>query len=243
MTAARVTAGHVVVGRDGAPLPAGAAAAVAGLDGVDGVAAVLPTEVYGLDHGLGEQSPWQAAGLSVAGSEPALDPRVVEGDLAAVRGHGVAVSRVVAHDGRLELGDVIRVRMADLAPQSLRVAAVYERAAGLGDVLLDPALARRHASVAADSAVFVAGGPAAGRSLRRYAAERPGLAVQTRAEHLDTVHATGQGDAWGIWLIVGLASLFAALALVNTAAMATAERRGSSRRSASSAAPRHTSSG
>ena len=36
----------------------------------------------------------------------------------------------------------------------------------------------------------------------------------------------GQSGAWGVWVIIGLSIAFAALALVNTAAMATAERRG-----------------
>ena len=71
---------------------------------------------------------------------------------------------------------------------------------------------------------MVAGG---GRALAgRYAARIPASQVQTRAEYLDgrcTRSATRA--AWGVWLIVGLSVLFAALALVNTAAMATAERR------------------
>ena len=46
-----------------------------------------------------------------------------------------------------------------------------------------------------------------------------------RAAHLDGVHAANQEDAWGVWLIIGLTALFAALALVNATAMATAERR------------------
>ena len=36
----------------------------------------------------------------------------------------------------------------------------------------------------------------------------------------------GQSGAWGVWVIIGLSIAFAALSLVNTAAMATAERRG-----------------
>ena len=40
------------------------------------------------------------------------------------------------------------------------------------------------------------------------------------------MRAANQEDAWGIWLIIGLTALFAALALVNATAMATAERGG-----------------
>ena len=225
VTAERVTAEHVAGGRDGAPLPAGTAARLAALDGVRGVAEVVSTQVYGLDRGLGEESPWRAAGLGVTGAQAALDLGVVQGDLAAVRGDAIAVSRVAAHAGGLELGDVISVRMADTAARSLHVVAVYDRAAGLGDVVLDAAVARRHATGAPETSVFVAGGPAAGRSLAAYAAAHRGVDVRDRAEHLGGVRAANQADAWGVWLIIGLSALFAALALVNATAMATAERR------------------
>ncbi len=221
-TAARVTADHVVRGGDGGPLAAGTAARVASLGGVRGVAEVVPTEVYGLDHGLGGESPWRAAGLAAAGA-PALDLGVVAGDLRDVRGDGIGVSRVVAHDGGLEVGDALSVRLADTARRTLRVVAVYDRAAGLGDVVLDAALARRHTVDPSAATVFVAGGPAAGRSLAAFAADA-GVDVAGRDRYLGTVRAANQEDAWGIWLIIGLTALFAALALVNATAMATAER-------------------
>jgi putative ABC transport system permease protein len=46
-----------------------------------------------------------------------------------------------------------------------------------------------------------------------------------RSRYLDTVHAANVEGAWGVWLVVGLATLFATLALINTAAMTTTERR------------------
>ena len=108
-------------------------------------------------------------------------------------------------------------RLEDATKASLRVAAIYDRAAGLGHVVHGRALARRHAAVPADAAVFVAG---------RRPAAHPGAQVLTRAEYLGTVRTLGQSGAWGVWVIIGLSIAFAALALVNTAAMATAERRG-----------------
>jgi hypothetical protein len=42
---------------------------------------------------------------------------------------------VVAAEGRLDVGDVVRARMADTRAATLRIAAVYERAAG-GEALL-----------------------------------------------------------------------------------------------------------
>ena len=74
VTLVRVHAPRVVVGDGGAPLPAGTAAAVARLDGVHAVTAVVQTEVYPLAGGLGDQSPWPAAGLSGDATAATLDP-------------------------------------------------------------------------------------------------------------------------------------------------------------------------
>lgn len=120
---------------------------------------------------------------------------------------------------------MLHAGVADARPESLRVVAVYERAAGLGHVVLDGPTARAHAGSVADGAVFVAGAEAARRSLARYAAARPGVSSLSRAQYLDTVHAANQDQAWAVWLIIGMSVAFAALALVNTAAMATSERR------------------
>ncbi len=228
VTAARVTADHVVVGRDGAPLPAGTAGRIAGLPGVERAAATLPTELFLLDRGLaGWDAPWQAAGIDLAGAAGALDLRVVRGDIADVHGDAVAVSDVVATEGDLEVGDTLRARMADTRAATLRVAAVYERAAGLGHIVLDPAVARRHAAARADGAVFVNGGAKAARSLARYAGTHPGVSALSRSEYLRTTEAELTNDGtWGVWLVIGLSLAFAVLALLNTAAMATTERRG-----------------
>ena len=226
VTQLRVQAAHVVVGADGAPLPAGTARAVAKLAGVDAITAVLPTEIYPLAAGLGDQSPWVAAGVSGIATASTLDHGVVQGSLGDVHGDAVAVSRVFADGGDLRVGDTVPVRMADTTRATLRVAAIYDRAAGLGDVLLDPAVARRHAAVPADTALFVAGGAAAERSLSRYASDHPGVRPLNGSQYLDSVHASNVDGAWGVWLVVGLAAAFAVLALINTAAMTTTERRG-----------------
>ena len=80
VTAARVTADHVVVGRDGAPLPSGTLAQLAGLPGVGATAGMVRTDVFLLDDGLGWDTPWPAAGIAAAG-EGALDLRVSSGRL------------------------------------------------------------------------------------------------------------------------------------------------------------------
>jgi putative ABC transport system permease protein len=240
VTAERITATHAVVGRDGAPLPADTSARLARLPGVEAATATLPTEVFLLDHGLsGWDAPWAAAGIDVAGVDKTLDLHVLSGDLEDVgrstkaagdaateaSGAAVAVSDVVASEGDLAVGDVVSARMADTRRAELRVVAIYDRAAGLGHVVLDASDARRHAVDLSGGTVLVAGGDAAARSLARYAAAHPGIEALTAPEYLETVEAANQEDAWAIWLIIAMSVGFAALALVNTAAMATTERR------------------
>ena len=222
VTAARVTADHVVVGRDGAPLPSGTAGEIEHLAGVDAVTGMATTQLVLPGTGLGFGNPWPAAGLS---ADAGLDLGVTSGSLRDVGGSAVAVSQVAATEGHLELGETFDARMADTRPATLRVAAVYERSAGLGDVVLDTDVVRRHATLGTDEAVFVSGGPAARRSLAGYAAAHPGVNALTRSQYLATVRSASNADAWGVWLIVALSVTFAALALINTAAMATGERR------------------
>ena len=189
VSAARVTAPYVVTGRDDAPIPP---LRITGT-------AVAPTSIYP-DGPLGEDAPWPAAGVRTRGTA-GLD---VGFDLARVRGADVAVSTVFAQQGDLRVGDTFGARMADTSHRTLRVTAIYDRAAGLGDVLVSDV-------PAPIAAIFTT-------------EQRDG--ALTRDEYLAGLHSAENDDAWAVWMIIGLAALFTALALINTAAMATAERRG-----------------
>ena len=214
VTAARVTAPFVLTGRNGAPLPDGTAERVSRLGGVDGVAAARTTSIFPEKSVYSEDAPWPAAGLTASGT-PTLDLRFTSGGLQAIHGDTVAVSHVFAETGDLKVGDTFAARLADTSRHTLRVGAIYTRAAGLGDVVLADA-------PAPTAAIFVAGSRTA---LDRYARSRRGLEVLTRADYRTRVHGIGSEQSWGVWMIVGLAALFAALALLNTARMATSERR------------------
>jgi putative ABC transport system permease protein len=176
--------------------------------------------VFGLQRGLQDGSPWPAVGVDAR--DKALDLDVRAGSMRRVGRDAIAVSQVFASSGHLGVGDRVRVALGDHTQRTFSVAAIYARAAGLGDVVLDPALARAHASVPADSAVFVSSG---GPALARYAASHPAVRVLDRPRFLASIEVEGAQDRWGIWMIIALAAGFAALALVNTAAMSTGERR------------------
>jgi hypothetical protein len=73
------------------------------------------------------------------------------------------------------------------------------------------------------SAIFVAGSR---RALDRFAAERDGLQALTRDEYKQAVHAQGQEQSWGVWMIIGgtpgQAARTVALELVPTVLVALA---------------------
>ena len=219
-SAARVDADWVVTGSEGAPLPRDTQDEISALTGVEAVTGTLPTQVFGLSGGVGEGSPWPAAGVNIVGE--GLDLKTESGDL-DVGGLTVGVSHVFAGSADLEVGDTFEAVLSDGKEQELRVGGVFARAAGLGDVIMAEETARRHTPSPQGSAIFVSGNSG---DLRGYVEERPWLQLLDRSDYLKALETENQRDTWGIWLIIGLAIVFTALALVNTAAMATTERRG-----------------
>ena len=227
VTTTRVTAPRVLIASSGAGLPLGTVTAVRALPDVRGATGELSTQVFLLDKGLtnnGEPRP--AAGLDGGrrGATPGLDLAVRAGSLANVHGETIAVAYSVAAPAHLHLGQLLHASMIDLSRVTLRIGAIYNNAAGLGDVVMDPSLAQAHATDKLDNAIYVTGGPAADRSLAPYARLHPEVAVQSRAQFLADVHGTTVNASWVAWIIAGLAAAFAVLGLVNMVAMATAVR-------------------
>jgi putative ABC transport system permease protein len=109
----------------------------------------------------------------------------------------------------------------------LSVVAIYDRANGMGDIVLPRGLALAHATAALDSAVFVAGGrdPEAARELDGLARAVPNAAVRSRDAYLYDVEARGQEAARAQWVAIALMIGISVMAAFNTGAMAAAERR------------------
>jgi putative ABC transport system permease protein len=225
VTAQRVRAPYVLVAGAGQGLPAATAQLAAQLPGVSAAAGLLPTTVFLLDPGLDNfGSPWDAAGLDPAAVPGTLDLGLQAGSLTSLTGSTIAVSSTLASHADIRVGTILTARLADLSPARLRVGAIYQRALGLGDIVLPLPLAEAHAAVVLDSAVFVSGPPAIGAALAQLVRSVPGTAVLTRAQYLQAARVAAQASTWPIWLLIGLLAAFAALALLNTALMATAGR-------------------
>jgi putative ABC transport system permease protein len=225
VTGERVTAQEVIVPSAGSGLAPSTAATIRGLAGVSGATAAMPTQLFLLAPGLTNAgNPRQAVGLDGgrAGATPGLDLGVRAGSLASVHGDVIALSYEIAAPAGLRIGDLLQASMYDLSPLTLRIGAIYNRAAGLGDIVLDPALAQAHAVDKLDNAIYVTGGPQADQALARYARAHPEVTVLSRAQFLSAVH--GGIKLFAVWIVAGVAALFAAVSLVNTVAMTTAVR-------------------
>ena len=227
VTRQRVTAPRVLVASSGAGLPPSTVAAIRGLPGVRGATGTLATQVFLLDKGLTNNGdPRPAAGLDGGrpGATPGLDLALRTGSLANVHGDTIAIAYSVAAPAHLHLGQLLHASMIDLSRVTLRIGAIYDNAAGLGDIVMDPSLAQAHATNKLDNTIYVTGGAAADRALARYALLHPDVAVQSRAQFLADVNGTTVNASWVAWIIAGLGATFAMLGLVNMVAMATAVR-------------------
>jgi putative ABC transport system permease protein len=226
VTAERVHADRVIVPTGGGGLPPALGAAVARLPGVTATG-VVSTEVYLLDPALANNSSsWNAAGLDPSSARRTLDLDVEAGSLDAVHGHDVAVSDTLVRAGGVRVGRVLRARLADATPTELRVVAIYRRANGLGDIVLPHDLALEHAVAPLDSAVFISGRGAGWASrLQAVVGTVPNAVVQSRAAYLADVKAFGEQQSQAQWAVAALMILIAAMAALNTGALAAADRR------------------
>lgn len=205
----------------GPGLPSSVARSVGDLPGVTAATAVKRTTVVMPVDNLGDVQLERLAalGITAGGGARTMDPGVVSGSLAGLHGQAIALCTDVAGGARagssrsLWLGDGTRI-MA-------RVAAVYDRCLGFGDVLLPRDLAAAHSSTTLDDYVLVSGTKDLSSVTSRYAgvhavsatAFHAGLSRELRlAEFLDEV-------------VVGAIAAFVVIGLVTTLALATWARR------------------
>ncbi len=226
-TALRVRAPFVLVPSSSGGLPVAAEQLAARVPRVTAAVGVLPTQIFLLDAGLGNfGSPWDAAGVRAGALRAgALDLGVRSGSLNGLHGTTVAISSELARKRNLGVGAILHARLADTTQTLLRVGAIYDRALGLGDVLLPLPLAAAHAPAALDSAVFVAGPATIRAGLAALTNTIPTARLLTRRQYLDGLRIADQTSAWIVWLLIGLIGAFAGMAIVNTSVMALADRR------------------
>jgi putative ABC transport system permease protein len=208
-SATRNAAATVRVG-DPAGLSPSAARALATTPGVTGAATTIPTRAILVTGGKPEDYP--AQGLATTGA-PVLDLAVRSGELG---GDGTfAASATLTQAQGWTVGDNVKLWLADGATTTLRLAAVYERARGFGDLVLPATLVAEHDPRGLVSAVYLhTDDPAVANKIR---AAWPAATTPPAGD------ASTQEAAWE--LMVAIALVFTAVAVVNTFAIATVGRR------------------
>jgi putative ABC transport system permease protein len=223
-----VSADHVLVSRHGGLLP-DVAASARRLHGVSGVAATLATSVV-VARDAGGGTPTVVPARAVDGTEiaGAFDLGVDTGSLAGLHGRSVAVDTRLARRLGWRTGEQIRIWLGDGTPARLRVAALFRRPLGFGQIVLPRSVVAGHVTELLDDAVFVRSRPGAngdvGEALERLARARGGIEVLTRSQYLARVDREARRQSTAVYLLLGIVVLFSAIAAVNALAVAVSER-------------------
>ncbi|MGW7417569.1 FtsX-like permease family protein, partial [Streptomyces sp. NPDC054863] len=176
---------------------------------------------------------FDAQGVAPQRLSETMDLKVIEGDIAALRGGAtVALSRVVAETVRTKRGETVDLRLGDGTVIKPRVVAIYENGLGFGDVTLANDFVVAHTTARTDSAVLIRSAPGAGPeavtdALRKAVERYPTVQVSDREAFLDAPGAGGSGGSgdWALNLLFQTLLLgYIAIAVVNTLVMSTAAR-------------------
>ncbi len=208
-----------------AGLPESTAAAARRIPGVAAATGVQQTSV--LVWTLGSAEPVTAQGVDPVGLSRTVDLKVTDGTMADLGPTGVAVSRLHAGMAGWKVGEQVDLWLGDGTPASLRVIAVYDRALGFGDLVLDRATLAGHTATGLDDRVLIRAAPGADpeAALAALAARHPGATVVPTQTLTGALAADLALSAWLNKLLVGVMVGYAALAAANTMVLAALARR------------------
>jgi putative ABC transport system permease protein len=219
-----VTADRVISGSGvSTGLGAGALRQVRALPGVRAAAGVAPVSVAATDPDL---EPVYGEAVSDGPLSRVLDLGVTSGSLGVLRPGQIAVSALEAAPGTMgvHVGSRLTVYLPDGTPYRATVSALYTRSLASGDVLIPASAVAGHTGAAPGFAqILVSGGTAGG--LAGLTAGHPGWQVASRSVANAAAEQAATQDGFANNLILGLVAALAAVALVNTLAVATMERR------------------
>ncbi|MFE6049532.1 ABC transporter permease [Kitasatospora sp. NPDC056446] len=226
----RLSADHVVQA-GGIGLPPEFASAVRQLPGV-GAAGGLASTTVTVSAGTGGSTATQGVDARVVdpqGLGQLVDPGVTAGSLDRLRGGTIALGQRAASRLGVGVGATVRIAWKDGTGGTATVAAVYDRDARFADALLPTDLAAAHTPHLLATTVLVRSVPGAdprqvGRELQGLTAAYPMARVSDRAAY-DAARQHQQEAATAVGrMLLGIISLFTAIAVVNTLVMATSER-------------------
>ncbi|MFG1921868.1 ABC transporter permease [Cryptosporangium sp. NPDC048952] len=210
---------HALVAPAG--LPASALDEIRRVPGVEAATPVRATTVVvSVFDGI---EPAGAQAVDPATLAKTVDLDVVEGSLADLGRDTVAVSSLRASSSSWKLGESAEFFLADGTPVKLRVAAIYQRGLGFGDVTMATATVAGHTRTGLDDQILIrSGDPAA---LAAVASHYPGSALVARDDLTAGLAEDLAIGAWANKLLIGVMVGYAALAAANTMVVAALARR------------------
>jgi putative ABC transport system permease protein len=152
-----------------------------------------------------------------------MDLDVTAGSLADLRGATIAVSAVRASTQGWELGEQVEVWLGDGTPAKLRVAAIYRRGLGFGDIVLNRETVAGHTSRELDDEILIRAD--AGAALAQLSSRYPTSRVVPASDLTGRLAEDLAISAWLNKLLIGVMVGYAALAAANTMVVAALARR------------------
>jgi putative ABC transport system permease protein len=196
--------------------------------GVSAAVGLTPTTVYPVEGGAAQGITAEAA---TPGPLPALlRLAVTSGSLRDFRPGDIALSQIAAEGGPY-VGQTITTYLADGARYPAKVTAIFSRSLGFGDALI-PAAAAGGGHLGTGTVAQVLIGASAGTSpaalaghVAALSARYPGLAVTSRSVANAQYERSTSQDSYVNNLLLSVFGLLISVALVNTLAVATLQRR------------------
>ncbi|TDO44900.1 putative ABC transport system permease protein [Kribbella sp. VKM Ac-2527] len=174
-------------------------------------------EPYDTSH---TSDPWPLLGID----GPVYRGKVRAGSLDELTGDTVALPPGVAKQLKVGVGSEIGVRLGDDALVKVRVVALVEGPSGYESLLLPSELLAAHTTAGMADQILVRTSSSVDE-VRSALASLPGATVGSR-ELLAAEYDAGLGvDAWIAYLLAGIAIAYAAIASINTIAVAVLDRR------------------
>ncbi|GAA4949213.1 ABC transporter permease [Actinoplanes utahensis] len=196
------------------------ATAVRAVPGVESATAVRRTSVVVKIFG-GEV---ETVPVMAVDDVSAFDLGVTAGSMADLHGRAMAVSGVRAGSQGWDLGEEVPLWLGDGTPVTLRVAAIYERGLGFGDIVLPRDEVAGHTARGTDDEVLVRLAPGAVPD-PRLAGLAPAATLDDTGLRPGRLAADLALSAWLNRLLVGVMIGYAALAVADTLVMAALARR------------------
>ncbi|MFI0775812.1 FtsX-like permease family protein [Streptomyces sp. NPDC021212] len=231
----RLAADYLVRTTGQEDLPDSAAGTVGDLPGVAAAIGTLGTHATVLtsDDPTGEGPSGIAQAVTDGPLDQVLDLAPAHGGFDRLGPHDIALSRSLAREARADVGDTVWLALDDDRTERSRVAAVYTRDLGFGDLVVPQRMAAAHRLAGEPSTldmVYVRALPGRQREvadrLTAMAKDRPSWQFLDRSAHRAEARRQQDASMTATYLLLAVVTVFTSISVVNTLVMTTMERTG-----------------